>query len=103
MKFFNEIFDRRMASEGFRALYHRECHICLTTMKLVSAMEADKDAVSGILSFLGLSSSVYEGIRQGERCDPDAVEALCRHLGIALPHEFKQCPGRQKNQKGGEK
>ncbi|WP_022665596.1 hypothetical protein [Desulfospira joergensenii] len=92
MLFLKQIFDHRMASKEFQQLYQRECHICSTTMKLVSVMEKDRDALPGILNSLDISFQNYENIRQGEDCNPRVVERLCRHLGIGEPGLFKNCP-----------
>lgn len=92
MLFFRQIFDHRMESTRFKQFFDNECHICATTIKLISLMEKDKKAVPGILAALNISFQDYEDIKNADHCTPGIVEMLCRHLGIREPGLFRNCP-----------
>ena len=92
MLFFKDVFHHRMTSPEFKQFYDQECHICSNTIKMVSILENEPEAIPGILASLDLSLQSYEDIKNGDNCDPIVVERLCQYLGIGEPGQFKTCP-----------
>ena len=92
MLFFREIMDEKLKDRAFREFYNKECHICSTTVKVIADLEEKGQRLPDILETLHISKADYEGLKDGEDCNPVMVKQLCAFLGFDEPGLFKNCP-----------
>lgn len=90
MQFFEALKSEKLADPAFESVYKRECNICGTTVKLVSALCSESVETETIPKTLGMDRQALTDLIEGDRCDPEQVDRLCRYLGIDA--SFKECP-----------
>ncbi len=91
MLFFKQIKDGKLSDPCFESFYKKECHICSLTTTLISMLDRKND-LSEILSTLKIPEKDYALLKSGDRCDPEQVIRLCRHLGVDTPPRPGTCP-----------
>ena len=98
MLFFKQIKAEKLNDPSFKDVYHRECHICGVTLKVIKRIEemidaGEQDSVSSLLAELGIPADNYTALKAGDCCRPEQVFQLCRQLNIDVNAE-KACPRR---------
>ena len=91
MLFFKQIKDHKLSDPSFNTFYKKECHICSITLHLIDRIRKEKN-VKIVLKQVGISSNAYADLESGDRCDPEHVIALCRHLNLEPVPEPATCP-----------
>lgn len=97
MLFFKDIKAELLDEPKFRAFYEAECHVCITTMALVSRLEEMGDEAGPLLDRLGIPLASFRALADGEYCDPEEVERLTHALGMDRPGLFESCPRSARN------
>jgi hypothetical protein len=84
----------RLKDPGFRNLYERECHVCKTTIAVISRFEKDPHLLSDALKTLKISWDTYDALKKADMCRPEVVRQLCIFLGMTVDGLFEKCPNR---------
>jgi len=92
MLFFKEIMDEKLKESGFKRFFDQECHICPTTLKIVSEFVETGVARNSILEKLGISKKAFNDLYWADHCDPGVVIKLCRYLEIDFTGLSRNCP-----------
>ena len=96
MLFFKQITDEKLSDPAFRNFYQQECHICSVTLEVIRKIEdmieqGKKKEADTLLAAANVQIQEYGELREGDRCRPEQVFALCRALNIDTSRE-KPCP-----------
>lgn len=91
MLFFKEIVDKKFADKKFHKFYEKECHICLTTVKVIAELEKNKNDREEILRKLHISEKAYGYLKEAKYCDPELVKQLCCYFGFDEANFFQHC------------
>lgn len=92
MLFFKEIMAEKLKEPGFKRFFDQECHICPTTLKIVSEVFEIGSALDAILGELEISQKEFSDLSSAENCDPLVVMKLCRYLGLDSIELSQNCP-----------
>ena len=101
MLFFEDVKAEMLEDEEFRTFYARECHICATTMGLVSKIETMGPEGTALLERLGISGAAFSALAQGDCCRPEEVARMADALGMGRPDFLDTCPRASGNATGG--
>ena len=92
MLFFREIMEEKLKDPGFKKIFDHECHICPTTLKIVSEFAEIGSVLDSILGELEISKKEFNDLYWAENCDPLVVMKLCRYLGLDFILLSRSCP-----------
>lgn len=92
MLFFKDLLKEKLSDHSFNKFFNRECHICATTMAIVSRLDQDAGLRSQVLSAVNMSREAYERLVTGDECNPPTTIALCRELGMEPSDMETSCP-----------
>ena len=95
MLFFKTVKGLKMAETEFKTFYEQECHICKTTVEVVSRFSSMGDDLDSVLGKLGISPGIFQDLVEGDHCDPDIVGQLCEYLGMDGGTLLKTCPRKE--------
>ncbi len=92
MLFFEEILEEKFKEPGFKRFFDQECHICPTTLKIVSEFVEIGLERNPILEKLGISQKEFNDLYWAHHCDPRVVIKLCQYFGIDFTGLSRNCP-----------
>ncbi len=92
MLFFKEIMEEKLKEPGFKRFFDQECHICPTTLKIVSEFVEIGSVLDSILGELEISQKEFSDLYLAENCDPLVVMKLCRYFGLDFIRLSRNCP-----------
>jgi hypothetical protein len=95
MLFFKEFMEEKMNIPGFKRVFDQECHVCSTTLKIISRVDEVELARESFLSLLGelaISQKEFNDLYWAENCDPEVMIKLCSYLGIDSIELINHCP-----------
>lgn len=92
MLFFKEIMEEKLTEPGFKQFFDQECHICPTTLKVISDFAEVGLARDPILGKLEITQKEFNDLYFAENCDPCVVIKLCRYLGMNFIEWSPNCP-----------
>tara|TARA_B100000614_G_scaffold33693_1_gene26233 strand:+ start:3160 stop:3489 length:330 start_codon:yes stop_codon:yes gene_type:complete len=90
--FFKDIKQEKLDDPDFRDYYHRECHICDTTMSVVGRFLKMGDRLPEVLKALDIPVEAFDALKDGDHCDPHMVARLCDRVGMDGRRVLGQCP-----------
>ena len=89
MRTFKALKKAKLADADFERRFDRECHVCITTMKIFEALEQQNISMASLAKELGICIEKIENLKDAEHCDPIMVQQMCQHLSLIRP---KACP-----------
>jgi hypothetical protein len=85
MQTFKKLFKAKTGCQEFKALYQKECHVCIHTLRIFEQVDIRKIALEHLADAVQVDIAALQALKDAEYCDPSLVAALCQYLDLEKP------------------